>query len=443
MRIGCGAGFSSDRLNPAIDLARDGQLDWLVFECIGERTMAFGHRDRRLDASKGYNPHLAARMRGVLELCRRHGTRIITNMGVANVPAAVEKTRQIAEEIGLRGLTIAGLEGDDVTARMSRDAVLFDHGNRTIAEIDRPIVGANAYIGADTLLRAIATGADVIIAGRVSDPSLFVAPYIAHYSIALDDWTRLGAATLAGHLLECGMQVTGGYFADPGFKDVPRLAQCGYPMTEMAADGTAVITKLTTAGGHVTPATVREQLLYEVHDPAHYITPDVIADFSAVSIAMQGPNRVAVSQASGRPRPEKLKVTVGFDGGFHAEAGISYAGPGAAARADLAADVLRERLQDMALADDCRIDLIGLQSLHATAAPAERRSQSQDVRLYAAMRTPDRAKAEMLLWEMEALLCCGPAGGGGYRGQITPAVVTHSTLIDRDAIEPRVTVVTV
>ena len=440
MRIGCGAGFSADRLGPAIDLARDGKLDWLVFECIGERTMAFGHRDRTLDPSKGYNPHLAARMRGVLAHCRAQGTRIITNMGVANVPAAVEVTRRVAQELGLAGLTIAGLRGDDVTSLIRPDTVLFDHHDRTVAEVALPVVGANAYLGADALLAAIETGADVIIAGRVADPSLFLAPYMARYDVRGDDWPRLGAGSLVGHLLECGMQVTGGYFADPGYKDVPRLAECGYPIADVSNDGHAVITKLATAGGRVTVATVKEQLLYEVHDPAAYVTPDVVADFSRVRVVEQGVDRIAVSGAGGAQRPEKLKVTVGFDGGFHGEGGISYAGPGAKQRGQLAADVLRERFQRIGLPGDVRIDLIGSNALHATATSYD--GEALDVRVHVSMRTRQRSEAELMLWEVEAMLCCGPAGGGGYRGQISPSVVTHSALISRDRIQPVVTVVT-
>src|SRR6185437_10063927 len=167
-----------------------------------------------------------------------------------------------------------------------------------------------------------------------------------HYGWRADDLARAGAGTLVGHLMECGMQITGGYFADPGIKDVPGLAQCGYPIAEVAADGTAVITKLADAGGCVTPATVKEQLLYEVHDPAAYLTPDVTADFSRIAVKDLGGDRVQVSNAAGRTRPDKLKVTIGFDAGVLAEAGVSYAGPGAALRGRLAADIVRTRLKD-------------------------------------------------------------------------------------------------
>lgn len=437
LRLGCGAGFSSDRLEPAIDLAKKAQLDFLVFETVGERTLAFGHRDRNLDPTKGYNPQLEARLRGVLEACRTNGTRIVTNMGVANVPAAAELTVNVARQLGLQGLKVAAVEGDDVGHLVRSDTRLFDYHDRTVAEVGLPVVGANAYLGVDAILPALEDGADVVITGRVADPSLFLTPIVHHYGWARDDWDKLGQGTVVGHLMECGMQITGGYFADPGLKDVPRLADCGYPIAEVGADGFCTITKLADTGGLVSARTVKEQLMYEVHDPAAYLTPDVIADFSRVEVTETGRDRVQVRRASGRARPEKLKVTVGFDGGFFAEAGVSYAGPNATARGRLAAQILDERLgRHSAIKCSMRIDLIGINSLHASARDAN--GETEDVRVRVAMRAADRSACETMLWEMEALLCCGPAGGGGYRGQITPSVVTHSTLIERAAVEPRV-----
>ena len=437
LRLGCGAGFSSDRLEPAVDLAKKGRLDYLVFETIGERTLAFGHRDRKLDPRTGYNPQLEARFRGVLAACKANGTRIVTNMGVANVPAAAELAVQVARELGLDGLKVAAVEGDDVSHVMQPGTRLFDNHDRRIAEVGLPVVGANVYLGVDAMLPALEAGADVLITGRVSDPSLFLTPLVHHYGWSRDDWPRLGQGTLVGHLMECGMQITGGYFADPDFKDVPRVADCGYPIAEVEADGRCTITKLDDAGGLVSPRTVKEQLMYEVHDPGAYLTPDVTADFSRVEVRETGRDRVEVGNASGRARPEKLKVTVGFDGGFFAEAGVSYAGPNATARGRLAAQILAERLgRHAAIKGSMRIDLIGLNSLHATAREAD--GETEDIRVRVAMRSAERAACETMLWEVEALLCCGPAAGGGYRGQITPSVVTHSTLIDRAAVRPTV-----
>lgn len=434
MRIGCGAGFSADRLGPACDLVARGRLDVIIFECVGERTLAFAHRDRRLDPGRGYNAQLEQRMRRILPLCRANGTRLVTNMGAANPKAAAAATLRIARELGLAGMRVAYVLGDEVTEALGPDTPLWEGG--TVGQVGLQLVGANAYLGSDALLPALEAGADVVIAGRVADPALVLAPLRQRYGWPEDDWQRLGAGTLAGHLLECGMQITGGYFADPGKKDVPRLAQCGFPIAEIDAEGGAIITKLVEAGGCVTERTVKEQLLYEVHDPAGYVTPDVVADFSRVAVEEVGPDRVHLAGAGGRARPADLKVTVGFDGGWLAEAGISYAGPNAVARAQLARDVVRERMvEEIGNEAPIRLDLIGVSSLHETALAYP--SDSQDVRLRAALRSTERGKAETLLWEVESLLCCGPAGGGGYRGAITPSVVTYSASIARDRVEPR------
>jgi hypothetical protein len=438
-RLGTGAGFSADRLEPAVDLVRKGRLDAIIFECIGERTLAFGHRDRMADPEAGYNPLLERRLRAILPLCVEHGTRLITNMGVANPRGAAERAAAVARAFGLRGLRIAALEGDDVSALVHGATPLPDSGI-TVGEVGRPPVGANAYLGADALLPALEAGADVVITGRIADPSLFLAPLRHAFGWAEDDWAMLGAGTLVGHLMECAAQITGGYFADPGYKDVPCLAYVGFPIAEVGRDGRAVITKLAHAGGLVSERTVKEQLLYEVHDPAAYVTPDVIADFSRVQIRDEGADRVAVGGAGGRPRPAQLKVTVAFDGGLLAEAGVSYAGPGAKARAQLAGAIVEERMRGLHGCNaPLRIDLVGVGSLHATALAYP--GEARDVRMRAALRADSREQAELVLWEVESLLCCGPAGGGGYRGRITPSVITQSAYVDRAQVKPRIEII--
>ena len=436
-RIGCGAGFSSDRLDPAVDLARRGRLDALVFECIGERTLAFGHRDMREDPSRGYNPLLERRMRAILPLTHPAGTRVVTNMGVANPTAAAERTVEVARELGLNGLVVAALTGDDVSDALGPDTPLWE--GMTIGEAGRTFIGANAYLGADEILLALETGADVVITGRVADPSLFVAPLRRHFEWDSHDWEHLGPATAVGHLLECASQVTGGYFADPGYKRVDGLAYVGFPYAEVGADGSACITKLDGTGGLVDERTVKEQLLYEVHDPARYLTPDVTADFSTVSVAGAGRDRVRVAGAGGAPRPEALKVTVAFDGGWLAEAGVSYAGEGAGERAAMAGDIVLERMRRVHGTNaPVRVDLVGVRSLHATA--LDYPTDARDVRVRCAMRASSRDEAQLLLWEVESLLCCGPSAGGGYRGAVTPSVITYSASIDRDAVSPRIEV---
>ena len=436
LRIGTGAGFSSDRLDPAMELVEHGSLDAIIFECLGERTLAFAHRDMQLANGIGYNPLLAKRMNHLLPLCNRHNTCLITNMGAADPLAAAVRTSEIAAQCQLGHLKIAAVLGDDVTHLITPDVELIEP-ECTVAQVGRPMIGANAYLGSQSITPALASGADVVITGRVADPSLFVAPMQAHFGWSNKDWQQLANATVAGHLMECAAQVTGGYFADPGFKEVDELARVGFPIAEISPDGSVVITKLPTTGGRVDRQTVKEQLYYEVHDPSAYITPDVIADFSMVELNDQGDNRVKICGAKGRARTETLKVTVAFDGGHLAEAEVSYAGPGALRRAQLAGEVINQRLDNVhGSVCERRIDLIGAASLHASAGKFS--PDSKDIRLRCALRTPDLEEAANVLWEMEALLCCGPAGGAGYRGHITPSVLTYSALLDRDRVKTTV-----
>jgi hypothetical protein len=276
------------------------------------------------------------------------------------------------------------------------------------------------------------------VTGRVADPSLAVGPAMAHYGWAEDDWPTLGRATMAGHLLECGAQVTGGYFADPGFKDVPDVANVGFPIAEVAPDGSFTITKAANTGGLVDARTVKEQLLYEVHDPAAYLTPDVVADISDAEVRELGRDHVAVTGVRGHQRPATLKVNAWFDGGWLGEAEISYAGRNAEARARLAAEIVRERIGG---ALDIRFDLIGVVSILADDRGrmlAERSpGDARDVRLRAAAAHPDRARVERLLAEVTTLYTCGPAGGGGVRTSLRSRLSTVSCFVPRERMPAR------
>lgn len=433
-RLGTGAGFSADRLDPAVDLVERGHLDVIVFECLGERTLAFAYRDRAADPERGYTPLLERRMRAVLPAAIANGVRIVTNMGAANPARAAEITRDVARELGLNGVRVAYVEGDDVSEGVGPDTPLGE--GMTVGEVGRRFIGAHAYLGADALMPALASEAQVIITGRVADPSLYLAPLRHHFGWPGDDWQLLGAGTVIGHLMECAGQITGGYFADPGCKNVDGLARLGFPIAEVQLDGSACITKLERTGGIVDERTVKEQLLYEVHDPSRYLTPDVCADFSAVRVESLGVDRVAISEGGGAAAPRMYKLTVAFDGGYLAEAGISYAGPGAQARAELAGRIVAERMGAVHGSNaPLRVDLIGAASLHATT--RRYHDASEDVRLRCALRASSVEQAELLLWEVESLLCCGPAGGGGYRGGITPSVITYSASMAREQVTVR------
>jgi hypothetical protein len=436
LAIGAGAGFSGDRWDaagPVVDtlIARGGPAA-LLFETLAERTLALAQLARRADPSRGYEPSLERFVKPILRRCVEHGIPIVGNFGAANPRAAAELLQSTAESLGLPAIRIAVVEGDDLSDEAGRSLL------GTLESEHGAFVSANAYLGAAAIAAALREGAQVVVTGRVADPSLAVGPAMAHYGWSELDWNVLGRATMAGHLLECGAQVTGGYFADPGLKDVPDLHNVGFPIAEIDAEGEFIISKAANTGGTVNPRTVTEQLLYEVHDPAAYVTPDVVADISAARVFSSATDRVRVTGIRGHPRPDNLKVNVCFDGGWLGEGEISYAGPNAEARARLAAEIVRRRT-DPALA--IRFDLIGVLSVfgddQGRALAAGPPSGAQDVRLRAAAAHADRARIEEMLREVVALYTCGPAGGGGVRTTLTPRLHSVSRFVPRDRVPAR------
>ena len=436
LRIGSGAGYSGDRIEPAVELAEQGDLDYLVFECLAERTIALAQQARINDPQGGYDPLLSERMRRVLPFVGqqegRRRLRVITNMGAANPVAAAIEVRRVAHELGLN-LNVVAVVGDDVLDVLQPEQML-DNG-QTLASLGERLISANAYLGVDGILDGLRADADVVITGRVADPSLFLAPQMFEFGWAADDWQRLGRGTLVGHLLECAGQVSGGYFADPGFKDVDDLARLGFPLAEVNADGDAVITKVVGSGGRVSRATCTEQLIYEVHDPAAYLTPDVTADFSHVSFVEEDVDRVRASGAEGRARPEQLKVSVGYLDGWIGEGQMSYGGPGAVARAELARAVVLKRLELMGVKmQDVRAELIGMDSLHGPRSTVE----PWEVRLRVAARCEERSEAVRVGNEVETLYTNGPSGGGGASKSVRQVVAVASLLLPRDEVNPRI-----
>ncbi|WP_172330426.1 acyclic terpene utilization AtuA family protein [Mangrovicoccus sp. HB161399] len=440
LRIGSGAGYSGDRIEPAVELAEKGGISYLVFECLAERTIAIAQQARLADPEAGFDPLLVDRMRAVLPACRKNGIRIVSNMGAANPEAAARAVLGVAEELGLGGLRVAAVSGDEIRAALVAGGHPLSETGRPAAELGEALVSANAYLGAGPIVEALEAGADVVLTGRVADPSLFLAPMIHEFGWAMDDWERLGRGTILGHLLECAGQVTGGYFADPGIKDVPGLARLGFPIAEIDPDGNGTITKVDGSGGTVTTATVKEQLLYEVHDPAAYLTPDVTADFTGLRVTREGPDRVRIEGGTGRERPATLKASVGYAAGWRGEGQISYAGPNARARAELAREIVRERFALIGLeAEELRFDLMGIDSILAGMSPP---GEPAEVRLRVAGRCASAAEAKRIGNEVEALYTNGPASGGGATKSTGRIIAMLSALVPRAAASPRMTMVT-
>ncbi|OYO26519.1 acyclic terpene utilization AtuA family protein [Janthinobacterium sp. PC23-8] len=433
IRIGAGAGYSGDRIEPAVELAERGELDYLIFECLAERTIALAQQAKLKDPQQGYDPLLMDRMRAVLRPCSENGVRILTNMGAANPLAAAATIRAIARELDLPHLKVAAITGDDVLELVTSGDYLDDTG-APVTQLQERLLSANAYLGAQPLADALAQGAHVIVTGRVTDPALVLAPLIHEFGWAMDDWHKLGQGTLVGHLLECAGQVSGGYFADPGYKDVSNLARLGFPIGEVGQDGSVVITKVEGSGGCVTVATCTEQLLYEIHDPAAYLTPDVVADFSNVSMTQLAPDRVAISGATGRPKSGMLKVTLGYLDSHIGEGQISYAGPGALARAQLAQAIVAERLQLCGVqTQELRFDLIGANAIHGAQLSREH-AEPYEVRLRVTGRTASLQEAVRIGNEVETLYTCGPSGGGGATKSARAVVAVRATLIDASQV---------
>lgn len=445
VRIGSGAGYGGDRIEPALDLIRRGDLDYLIFECLAERTVSIAQKRRRQDPAKGYNDLFDYRFTRILDVfaelreAQAHLPRIVTNMGAANPFAAAKRCRVLAAERGLTGLRIACVTGDDKTAELDRylDLTAIETG-KPLSAIDGEVLSANGYIGCAGIVRALEESADIVITGRVADPSLALGPLVHEFGWRMDDYARLGQGTWVGHLLECAGQVTGGYFADPGYKDVPDLWNLGFPIIEVAEDGTGVVTKLPGTGGLVTEATVQEQTLYEIQNPAAYFTPDVIADFSQVHIEQAGPDRVRIYGASGTAPNGYFKTSVGYHDCFIGTGEISYGGLNALPRAELARDVLEHRFQVIGLAaEEVRFDYIGISSLFgeelsSTIAAQGDISLPLEVRMRVAARTKTMAAAREVVREVEALYTNGPMGGGGATGSVRDIISIASVLIPSD-----------
>ncbi len=461
--IGCGAGFAGDRADAALPviqaLASYDCPRYLIYEVLAERTLAIAQRLKREQAAQGYSPWLDLYLQEALALCLDNDVCIVANFGSANPQAAASRIQAIAAEQGCRIPKVAYVVGDDLLQFMPVSDVL----EHDFIEGTQPgrgeLLSANAYLGAQPIAGALASGADIVIVGRTTDSALVLGPLLHEFGWSQDAPDLLAAGVMAGHLIECGSQITGGYFADPGYKDVQGLDKTGFPILEMTSGGSITVTKPPGSGGVVNRQTVSEQLLYEIHDPAAYLTPDIVLDLTQVEISDLGGDRVEVTGAVGHPPPTTLKATVCFDSGWLGEAEISYAGPNALARAELAADVIRKRVANSGIAGNSplRVDILGKLAVldddsgrlreamnkadaeefkdGEVATQQDNPSNNSEYRVRAATRTLRKAEAEAVANEVMALYCCGPAGGAGVRQSVTPQISTASILIDRERVE--------
>jgi len=444
--IGCGAGFAGDRFDASIPIVKQlvnvNAPKYLIFEVLAERTLALAQQLRNKNSEEGYSPFLDSYINPILADCLENNIKIVSNIGAANPMGAAKRILEIAEKQKIRKPKIGVVIGDDLMAYMSNSEILESPTMEGLDFSNNEITAANVYLGAQPIADALEKGADIVIVGRSVDSALVLGPLIYEYKWNSDELNLMASGTICGHLLECGAQVTGAYFADPGYKDVPDLANVGFPIAEVNADGSFVITKPDGTGGLVNKATVTEQLLYETHDPSSYLVPDVTADMSYLSLEDDGINRILVKGANGKEPPKQLKATICCDNGFMGEAEISYAGLNALSRARLAGEVINQRIQKIGLQGQMRIELIGAGSVHYSFDETSSYDlpNDGDYRVRTSAIYPHREQAQQMVDEVISLYCCGPSAGGGGRAYVTPQTSTASILVDREIVDPNVQV---
>jgi hypothetical protein len=419
--IAAGAGFAGDRIEPAVHLAKSGLVDSIVLECLAERTMVPGLKARRTNPQAGADPRLRRRLKPLLPAAVANGCRVISNLGAANPAAAGSEIARLAREIGCSGLKIAAVIGDDVMAL--RDKIIWEQ------PITGDLLGAHAYLGTAGLLQAIDGGADVVVTGRVADSALFAADLVPILDPGDDAFA--GAVTV-GHLLECSGQITGGNYQPlaGGGLDAAAFAEIGYPLARVLPDGTAEIGVLEGVPAIVDRFTCTLQLLYEVHDPSAYITPDLTVDFTGIRFEQIGRNRVRVSGARPVGRPTNLKVS-GFveHEGVIADVEVGFAGAGAYDRARQSVEILRRRFADWP-EEDVRIDLVGIDSVLGRPCGTE----PSELRAHISARCPDADVAQLVEDEVYTLTISGPAGGCSVRSERRPRIEVVSGLIARNLV---------
>lgn len=438
VRIGSGAGYAGDRIEPALTLMEKGNLDYISFECLAERTIAIAQEQKLLNPEKGYNDLLKYRFDKILPLAAKNKIKVITNMGAANPVGAAKVIAQMARDKGIKGLKIAGVIGDDVLNKLDKymDVTVWET-KKQLKELDGEIVSANVYMGIEGIVKALEGGANIVVTGRVSDPAIFLAPLVYEFGWDVNDYELMGKGTLIGHLLECGGQITGGYFAEPGKKDVENLAELGFPIAEVNEKAEFFVTKVEGTGGVINKRTCTEQMIYEIHNPEEYFTPDCVADFSKVTFNEIGKDKVEVKGATGKHKTPTLKVSVGYKDCFIGEGEISYGGPGCYERGKLAAEIVEKRLALTGYEyDEIRIDLLGINGLYKN---NERTYNApEEVRLRVAARTKFHKNAVQVGNEVETLYTNGPSGGGGATKSVSEIISVASILIPREEVKAEV-----
>ncbi|MDC5696535.1 DUF1446 domain-containing protein [Intrasporangium calvum] len=448
VRIGSGSAYWGDVLEPAIDLARDGKLDYIAFDHLAELTLAILQRQRAKDPDSGYIADIIPWTEAILPIARQNGVRMLTDAGGANPLAGAKKVVEIAKRNGFDGMKVGVVTGDDVleqVLRLHAEGHIFenlDNGDTDFAIIKDKIVAANAYIGAEGMVEALDAGAEVVVAGRVSDNAMYVAPLMHEFKWGFDKPELIGAAVTIGHLLECAALMTGSlsnFWSEAG-----ETWNIGFPFADVSEDGTAVFSKLEGTGGLVTEMTLKEQLVYEISDPARYLMPDGIADFTKPHFEQVGPDKVRATGMTGIERPETLKVCIGYMDGWIGEAIAMFSWPDAREKAEKGAEIVRRRLDSLGVKPlDIAFEYLGMNTLHGPVAPALQ-CEPNEVGLRIAARCATREEADIVRREALHLWTLGGVGSAILPpGRPRPVIGLWPTLIPRSEVQVDVEILTV
>jgi hypothetical protein len=444
LRVACGQGFWGDRLDAPVEQVRRGPIDVLMLDYLAEVTMSILQKQKARDPSQGYARDFVPLLREIFPDVVAKGIRVISNAGGVNIAACRDALLEAARAAGVAGRARVGtVTGDDILDRLP-ELIAAGHAlanmddGRPLAEVLDLVESANAYIGAAPIVDALAQGATVIVTGRSTDTALTYAPVIHAFGWRWDDWDRIAHGIVAGHINECGAQASGGNCL-VDWESIPDLADVGYPIVEATPEGPFVLTKHAGTGGRISPAIVKEQIVYEMGDPAAYITPDGVADFTSIRLEADGEDRVRVHGVRGAPRTDKLKVSISYRAGYKAVGTLVYAWPDAVAKARKADQVLRERLDRLGLAfDEIRTEYVGWNATHGRLSgppPAD----LPEVELRVAVKSAAQAPVERFTREIAPLILSGPpsvTGFAGGRPRVQDVVAYWPALIDRAAIEP-------
>lgn len=449
IRIASGQGFWGDLQNAPIDQVRKGQIDYMMLDYLAEVTMSIMQKQKLKDPKLGYAKDLLSVMDAILPDIVHKGIKVITNGGGVNPLACRDAVFEIAQRHNIRNLKIGVVYGDDILRdidRLASEGILLDNmeSGEKLSSVRNGLISANVYFGAQPIVEALKQGAQIVITGRTTDTGLTLAPMVYEFGWDWNDWNKIASGTVAGHILECGGQASGGNFTGD-WKNVPDLAHIGFPIAEAYPDGRFLITKHENTGGLVSSATVKEQLLYEIGDPRNYITPDCIADFTTIRLQEKSSNVVEVSGINGRPATEFFKVSMAYSDGYTAFSTLTYAWPDALEKAQRADTILRERLNDLGLTfDEIRTEFLGYNSCFGPRASSP--DTLNEVVMRIGVRGKEKSALERFSREIAPLILTGPPSVTGFaagRPKPSEVIAYWPALIPKHAVVPKVQVTSV